>query len=276
MSAPPCVDVDEASSNGLDHAVRRRKAGSPDRGCQSIRRGIGKTYRLLLGLETHDREHRTEYFLARQRHLRRDIRENCWRHVIAAGFGMQSIHAVQQTTAFPFRPRQDPNRSLNPRLRIGHALVEGARNFGIGTREASDKSRQLLELVGMDDSALTRFPHQFSGGQRQRICIARALASEPDILVADEAVSALDVSVQAQIIELLEDLRNRLGLAILFITHDLRVAGQLCDRLIVMQSGRIMEQGPTADLFNHPREPYTRDLLAAAQGREFLARAKTA
>ena len=171
---------------------------------------------------------------------------------------------------------QDPNRSLNPRLRIGDALVEGARNFGIGTREASDKSRQLLALVGMDDSALTRFPHQFSGGQRQRICIARALASEPDILVADEAVSALDVSVQAQVIELLEDLRSRLGLAILFITHDLRVAGQLCDRLVVMQSGRIVEQGATGDLFNHPREPYTRDLLAAAPGRVFLARAKTA
>ncbi|WP_027556031.1 ABC transporter ATP-binding protein [Bradyrhizobium sp. Cp5.3] len=166
---------------------------------------------------------------------------------------------------------QDPNRSLNPRLRIGEALVEGARNFGVGAREARERCRRLLDLVGMDESALGRFPHQFSGGQRQRICIARALASEPDILVADEAVSALDVSVQAQVLELLEDLRKRLGLAIIFITHDLRVAGQLCDRLIVMQSGKIVEQGPTGKLFTEPREDYTRKLLAAAPGREFLA-----
>ncbi|MBR0725539.1 ABC transporter ATP-binding protein [Bradyrhizobium manausense] len=171
---------------------------------------------------------------------------------------------------------QDPNRSLNPRLRIGETLVEGARNFGASARVASERSRRLLDLVGLDDSALDRFPHQFSGGQRQRICIARALASEPDILVADEAVSALDVSVQAQVIELLEDLRQRLGLAIIFITHDLRVAGQLCDRLIVMQSGRIVEQGPTGRLFDSPSETYTRELLAAAPGREFLASARKA
>jgi len=166
---------------------------------------------------------------------------------------------------------QDPNRSLNPRLRIGDALIEGARNFGMELRQARAKGRQLLDLVGMDERALDRFPHQFSGGQRQRICIARALASDPDILVADEAVSALDVSIQAQVLNLLENLRKRLGLAIIFITHDLRVAGQLCDRLIVMQSGKIVEQGPTAALFDHPREAYTRELLAATPGRELLA-----
>ncbi|MFZ5733090.1 MAG: ABC transporter ATP-binding protein [Pseudomonadota bacterium] len=171
---------------------------------------------------------------------------------------------------------QDPNRSLNPRLRIGDALTEGARNFGMDSKAARIKGQKLLDLVGMDTQVLDRFPHQFSGGQRQRICIARALASEPDILVADEAVSALDVSVQAQVLNLLEDLRKKLGLAIVFITHDLRVAGQLCDRIIVMQSGRIVEQGPTASVFDQPREAYTRELLAAAPGRELLASLKKA
>ncbi len=161
---------------------------------------------------------------------------------------------------------QDPYRSLNPRLPIGRSLVEGAMNFGASEKEAIDKAQSLLTLVGMDPQILERFPHEFSGGQRQRICIARALAAEPQILIADEAVSALDVTVQAQVLKLLGDLRSRLGLAMLFITHDLRVAGELCDRIMVMKSGEVVESGPTAQVFANPQHPYTQALFAAAPG----------
>jgi peptide/nickel transport system ATP-binding protein len=126
-----------------------------------------------------------------------------------------------------------------------------------------------MELVRMDPAALGRYPHQFSGGQRQRICIARALALEPELLVADEAVSALDVSVQAQVLALLEEIRGRFSLAMLFITHDLRVAAQVCDHVAVMQQGRIVEQGPVREVFLEPKHPYTRALFAAAPGRGF-------
>jgi peptide/nickel transport system ATP-binding protein len=165
---------------------------------------------------------------------------------------------------------QDPYRSLNPRMSVGRSLIEGVVNFGATPEVAREKVTALLELVGLDGQILHRFPHEFSGGQRQRICIARALASEPQILIADEAVSALDVTVQAQVLKLFSDLRSRLGLAMLFITHDLRVAGELCDRIMVMKSGEIVESGPTADIFDRPRHPYTRALFAAAPGRERL------
>ncbi len=162
---------------------------------------------------------------------------------------------------------QDPYRSLNPRLSVGETIAEGPINYGMKHAEAMAKARELLELVGLPADAISRYPHQFSGGQRQRIAIARALALDPDVLVADEAVSALDVSVQAQVLELLDEIQRRLGIALLFITHDLRVAAQICDEVAVMQHGRVVEQGPAAEILTSPREAYTRALLEAAPGR---------
>jgi peptide/nickel transport system ATP-binding protein len=159
---------------------------------------------------------------------------------------------------------QDPNRSLNPRRTVGQSIVEGAINFGHTPQEAEALARELMEQVRLPVDALQRYPTQFSGGQRQRIAIARALACKPQVLVADEAVSALDVSVQAQILQLLREVQARMGLGLLFITHDLRVAAQLCDRVIVMNQGAIVEQGPTAELYRNPQHAYTRKLFAAA------------
>ena len=133
-----------------------------------------------------------------------------------------------------------------------------------------------MQTVGIDAAALDRYPHQFSGGQRQRIAIARALAMEPEILVADEAVSALDVSVQAQVLDLLEKIRDDFRISILFITHDLRVAARLCDRIAVMQHGRIVEFDDTASLFAAPKHDYTKQLFAALPGRHWLEAEHTA
>jgi peptide/nickel transport system ATP-binding protein len=162
---------------------------------------------------------------------------------------------------------QDPFASLNPRRRIGDIIAAGPIAYGAEPKAAMARAQELLALVGLDAGALQRYPHEFSGGQRQRIGIARALALDPEILVADEAVSALDVSVQAQVLNLLEDLKARLGLSMLFITHDLRVAAQICDRIAVMQRGVIVEQKFSRDLFTAPEHPYTRELLAAVPGR---------
>ena len=164
---------------------------------------------------------------------------------------------------------QDPYRSLNPRVNIGETIAEGPVNYGMPHAEALARARDLLELVDLPPDAISRYPHQFSGGQRQRIAIARALALDPDVLVADEAVSALDVSVQAQVLELLDEIQTRLGIALLFITHDLRVAAQICDDVAVMQNGRIVEQGPAAQVLTNPQVAYTRALLDAAPGREW-------
>ena len=162
---------------------------------------------------------------------------------------------------------QDPYRSLNPRVTVGDSIAEGPVNYGVSRDAALKKARELLALVDLPPDAIDRYPHQFSGGQRQRIAIARALALDPDVLVADEAVSALDVSVQAQVLRLLDTIQQRLGVALLFITHDLRVAAQICDDVAVMQKGKVVEQGPAAQVLGNPKEAYTRQLIEAAPGR---------
>jgi peptide/nickel transport system ATP-binding protein len=164
---------------------------------------------------------------------------------------------------------QDPYRSLNPRRSVGASIVEGPMNYGVPRQVALERARDLMRTVKLDPAALDRYPQEFSGGQRQRICIARALAMEPEVLIADEAVSALDVSVQAQVLDLLDQIRRTLDLAMLFITHDLRVAAQVCDRVAVMHRGRVVEDGPTARIFGAPAHDYTRALIAAAPGRGY-------
>ncbi len=160
---------------------------------------------------------------------------------------------------------QDPYAALNPMLTVGEAILEPLRVHGVGGTRAEQKARvhELLRTVGLSEDAEQRYPHEFSGGQRQRICIARALALRPKLIVCDESVSALDVSVQAQVLNLLNDLKRELGITYLFITHDLSVARFMSDRLLVMSQGRIVESGPAAEVYAHPQNPYTQQLLAA-------------
>jgi peptide/nickel transport system ATP-binding protein len=160
---------------------------------------------------------------------------------------------------------QDPFSALNPRRRAGDQIRESLDLLGIGSRaERDDRVRKLLAEVGLPPQAADLFPHQFSGGQRQRLCIARALAPEPDLIVCDEAVSALDVAIQAQILNLLKRLQRERHLTYIFISHDLGVIQQFCDDVAVMYLGKIVEQGPAAEIFTAPRHPYTWSLIAAA------------
>ena len=154
---------------------------------------------------------------------------------------------------------QDPLGSLNPRMTIRAILQEA-----ISQRQSNKQTiEQLLQMVGLDAAALDKYPHEFSGGQRQRICIARAIATGPELLICDEAVSALDLSVRAQILELLEDLKRKLGLSLLFITHDLGVVQHIADRVVVMNRRKIIEEGPCGQVLKAPREEYTRYLLSS-------------
>ncbi|WP_315708726.1 ABC transporter ATP-binding protein [Brenneria uluponensis] len=183
-------------------------------------------------------------------------------------WGEKEVQSCPERQLWSLRSRvqmvfQDPNRSFNPRRTVGSSICEGAINFGMSRESAWELAETLMARVRLPRDALSRYPRQFSGGQRQRLAIARALACQPRVLIADEAVSALDVSVQQQILALLEEIQRDLGLGIVFVTHDLRVAARLCDRLIVMQRGEIIEQGPTAELFAAPQQAYTRSLLQA-------------
>jgi peptide/nickel transport system ATP-binding protein len=187
------------------------------------------------------------------------------------------LRALSRRQLRPYRERiqmvfQDPFASLDPRCTVGTLIAEGPIIHGVPRQQALARTYELLELVGLDRRVADRYPHEFSGGQRQRIGIARALAVRPEVLIADEPVSALDVSVQAQVLQLLSSIRDRFNLAMLFITHDLRVAAQVCDRIAVMRLGEIVEQGLTAQIFAAPRHPYTQELLAAVPGRAWEER----
>jgi len=166
---------------------------------------------------------------------------------------------------------QDPFSSLNPRQTVGEIVIAGPRAYGEDMKEARSRAADILRLVGLNPETMHRFPHEFSGGQRQRIGLARALMLKPDILIADEPVSALDVTVQAQVLKLLDDVRQQMNLAMLFITHDMRVAAQVCHRVMVMRHGQVVESGPTREVFAAPSSEYTRSLLAAIPGRGKLA-----
>jgi oligopeptide/dipeptide ABC transporter ATP-binding protein len=187
----------------------------------------------------------------------------------AVHYGGTEVMALNATDMRAYRKRmqiifQDPYASLNPRERVRDILTHPLRLHRIGeASEREDRAAALLEKVGLSRDHLDRFPHEFSGGQRQRIGIARALAVEPEFIVADEPVSALDVSIQAQVINLLEDLKADLDLTMLFIAHDLGVVEHICDRVIVMYLGRVMEIASAADLYARPNHPYTKALLSA-------------
>jgi peptide/nickel transport system ATP-binding protein len=184
------------------------------------------------------------------------------------------ILALSSRNLRPFRKRiqmifQDPYASLNPRYKVGRIIAENPIIHGMDREQAHRRTHELLELVGLDARAADRYPHEFSGGQRQRIGIARALALDPEVLIADEPVSALDVSVQAQVLALLDDIRDRLNLAMVFITHDLRVAAQVCDTVAVMQHGEVVEHGLVAQVFADPQHAYTQELLSSIPGKHW-------
>jgi oligopeptide/dipeptide ABC transporter ATP-binding protein len=187
-----------------------------------------------------------------------------------ATLGRRRMRALRRRMQIVF---QDPQASLDPRRRIGAQIADGLAIHRLLPRAAREaRVADLLAEVGLARADAARFPHEFSGGQRQRIGIARAIATDPDLLVADEPVSALDVSVQAQVLRLLAALRAERGLALLFISHDLAVVRSLCERVVVLYLGRVLEEGPTAEVFARPAHPYTRALLAAMPLRDMTRR----
>jgi peptide/nickel transport system ATP-binding protein len=182
-----------------------------------------------------------------------------------AGLSRAKLRPYRKTLQMIF---QDPFASLNPRWRVADIIAQGPIVNGTPRRAAREQAAELMRLVGLDPKAADRYPHEFSGGQRQRIGIARALAVRPKLIIADEPVSALDVSVQKQVLDLLDELRSAFDLSMLFITHDLRVAAHVCEEIAVMKDGMIVEQGATADIFAKPCHEYTNTLLASVPGRD--------
>jgi peptide/nickel transport system ATP-binding protein len=187
--------------------------------------------------------------------------------VLFDGVDLQSLSSQQW---FSYRRRlqivfQNPYASLNPRFTVGQTLVEPMRIHAIGDNDAQriQRARDLLDRVGLPADSLTRYPHEFSGGQRQRIAIARVLTLDPEVVVCDESVSALDVSVQAQVLNLLQDLQDEFGLSYLFISHDLAVVRYLADEVMVMKDGAVIEAAGSDQIYREPREEYTRKLLGA-------------
>jgi peptide/nickel transport system ATP-binding protein len=196
--------------------------------------------------------------------------------IAGAGSGRANRAAVRRLRRRIQMIFQDPFASLNPRWRVDRIVAEPIRAFGlaVGGAEIRGSVAELLAHVGLDPRDGQRYPHEFSGGQRQRICIARALASRPDFLVCDEPTSALDVSVQAQILNLMRDLQDELGLTYLFISHNLAVVRHMASRIGVLYLGRLVETAPAADLFARPRHPYTRMLLDAVPDLKKAGRAR--
>ncbi len=186
--------------------------------------------------------------------------------------GGTELTALSGLRLKPYRKKaqivfQDPYRSLNPRRTIGQSISEGPCNYGLCRKTARERAQHLLALVGLTEDVIDLYPHQFSGGERQRIALARALALEPLVLIADEPVSALDMATQATVLQLLRDIQKKTGVAIMLITHDLRVAAQMCDDIALLRAGRIVESGSAAQLFSAPQTAYARALLNALPGR---------
>ena len=190
-------------------------------------------------------------------------------------YQQKNLAKMDSKSMMPYRKEiqmvfQDPYGSLNPRLTVGQMVAQGPIIHGEKQTKAFQKAKELLELVGLGPQALNRYPHEFSGGQRQRIGIARALALDPKILIADEPVSALDVSIQSQVLKLLGQIKQKLNFSMLFITHDLRVAAQVCDKIAVMYQGKLVEIGSTGKVFENPQHEYTKSLLDSIPGRNWI------